>query len=194
MTLEIKWDNVYATADYTNTQAATVLENHRYLLPKKGLALDLACGLGANALLLAKLGLTVHAFDISTVALEKLNQQALLKNLTVHCQQQNIEQTTLAKNKFDVIVISRFLNRALSTSIIAALKPEGLLFYQTFTQSKLSNAPPNNPDYLLAENELLTLFSALKTIYYQEDALIGDPTKGNRNEALYIGQKIKTID
>lgn len=187
----IKWNNVYAQSNHKQVQAADVLVEHSFLLPKTGTALDLACGLGANALLLAKLGLKTLAIDISTVALEKLHQQALEQGLIIDCLQQDIEQEALAKNYFDVIVVSRFLDRHLANGIIEALKTGGLLFYQTYTQDKISQSPPNNPDYLLAENELLQLFSPLTTRFYQEYGRMGNINQGNRNEALYIGQKIK---
>ncbi len=190
MTTKIKWDKIYNKANYENVQAATVLIEHQSLLPKKGCGLDLACGLGANALLLAKHGLETYAVDISSIAIKKLKQQAWQQKQLIHCQQQDLEQINLAKNKFDVIVVSRFLNRDLSCEIMNALKSGGLLFYQTFTQAKISNTPPNNPDYLLAENELLHLFSPLKVRYYQEYALAGEQNEGNRDEALFIGQKI----
>jgi SAM-dependent methyltransferase len=190
MTTKMKWDKIYSEANYDKAQAATVLREHQLLLPKKGCGLDLACGLGANALLLAEQGLDTYAFDLSSIAVKKLQQQALQRKLVLHCQQQDIENTPLAKNKFDVIVVSRFLSRDLSCEIMEALKLGGLLFYQTFTQAKISNASPNNPDYLLVENELLDLFSPLKIRYYQEYALAGKQDQGNRNEALFIGQKI----
>ena len=189
MNTEKKWNNIYTHANYGQTQVAEVLDHHQYLLPATGVALDLACGLGVNALLLAEKGLETHAVDISTIALNKLKHRAREKNLTIHCQQHDLDHKALPENQYDIIIVSRFLNRALSKTIINALQPQGLLFYQTFTQAKITNAPPNNPEYLLAENELLNLFSVLKIRFYQEYARAGNPQQGNRNEALYIGQK-----
>jgi tellurite methyltransferase len=63
------------------------------------------------------------------------------------------------------------------------------LFYQTFTRNKLDQHGPSNPDYLLGDNELLSLFSSLSLVFYQEYARIGDWRYGNRNEACFIGQK-----
>ncbi len=189
MTIETKWNTIYAQSDDSQAQVAAVLWDHQCLLPSRGIALDLACGLGANTLFLAEKGLESHAFDISTIALDKCQQQALEKGLTVYCQPYDIEKGTLAENQYDVIVVSRFLNRTIAASIIKALKPEGLLFYQTFTQAKISTAPPNNPNYLLADNELLSLFSGLKVCFYQEYARVGSQQYGNRNEAFFIGQK-----
>lgn len=187
--IEKKWDEIYARQEVLSLTAASVLAEHTFLLPETGTALDLACGLGANALLLAKQGLEVQAWDISAVAIEKIKMQALEKGLEVTAKQVNIQQTSLPKNSFDVIVITRFLDRTLSHEIIAALKQGGLLFYQTYTRQKISDSPPHNPDFLLAENELLSLFSPLKVIFYQEHGLVGYMEQGERNEALFIGQK-----
>ena len=68
-----KWDRIYQTKDHTNKQAAQILIENQHLLPESGKALDLACGLGANALLLAKHDLETHAWDISKVAITKLD-------------------------------------------------------------------------------------------------------------------------
>lgn len=40
--------------------------------------------------------------------------------------------TVFTECGFDVIVVSRFLDRTLGDAIIEVLKPDGLLFYQTF--------------------------------------------------------------
>jgi tellurite methyltransferase len=184
-----KWDGIYANQANTPLATAAVLAAHTFLLPKTGIALDLACGLGANALLLAEYGLEVQAWDISAVAVAKVQQAADTKGLKVVTQQVDIQKNALPENSFDVIVIARFLDRTLCREIMAALKPEGLLFYQTYTRQKITDSPPHNPDFLLAENELLSLFSPLKVIFYQEYGRVGYMEYGERNEALFIGQK-----
>jgi len=65
---------------------------------------------------------------------------------------------------FDVIVVSRFLERDICADIAAALKPNGVLFYQTFVHGL------SNPDYLLAPDELLSLFKELDVLEYYEPA------------------------
>jgi tellurite methyltransferase len=162
---------------------------HQHLLPIQGNALDLASGLGGNALILAQQGLQVEAWDISSVALAKLDEQAQKQNLSIATHPCFITADRLPKNHFDVIVISRFLDRSLCNAIMAALKTEGLLFYQTFTRNKIDQQGPSNPDYLLDCNELLRLFSPLNLIFYQEFGRTGNLQHGNRNEASYIGQK-----
>ena len=185
--IEAKWDAIYEKNVFS--QPADVLVENSFLLPKKGCSLDLASGLGANALFLAKKGLDVHAWDISSVALNRLKQNAQQKKLRVSVKQVLIQPKTMPKNTFDVIVLSRFLDRSLCNAIMESLKPDGLLFYQTYVREKIASNGPRNPEFLLARNELLQLFKALKLVVYRENSLIGCLQRGERNEALFVGQK-----
>lgn len=184
-----KWDRIYSQSGREAYLPAQVLADNVFLLPEVGTALDLACGLGANAIFLAQQGLAVTALDISSVAIEKLTAYAALQGLNINARQQKIDCHSLAELKFDVIVVSRFLDRALSGAIIDALNPAGLLFYQTYTREKVNRHGPNNPDYLLAENELLGLFSPLRVVFFRDNGLIGNKNLGLRGEAQFIGQK-----
>ena len=186
-----KWNHIYNESGQECYPAIQVLIENDFLLPVTGTALDLACGLGANAFFLAELGLAVTAWDISSVAIDKLTAYAVQQGLNINARQKKITAESFTGCCFDVIVVSRFLDRSLSDAIIGALKPDGLLFYQTFTREKTSRKPPNNPDYLLAENELLDMFSPLRVIFYRDNALIGEQLRGLRNEAQFIGQKRK---
>ena len=184
-----KWNSIYNQNNWALPTVSAVLSENDFLLPKTGIALDLACGLGANAVFLAQKGWAVTAWDISDVAIHHLKACTTLQGLNINACQENIMADSLVDCTFDVIVVSRFLDRTLSDAIIGALKPDGLLFYQTFTREKTNQNPPNNPDYLLGFGEMLKLFSPLKVIFYRENALIGDQQLGLRNEAQFIGQK-----
>ncbi|ORU90097.1 MAG: hypothetical protein A6F71_03825 [Cycloclasticus sp. symbiont of Poecilosclerida sp. M] len=183
-----KWDAIYQKRSTESLTPAQVLSGHSHLLPDQGCALDLACGLGANALLLAKHGLNVDAFDISAVAIDKLKQNVTFNPL-INALVCDILNYPLERNTYDIIVVSRFLERSLAPKLIRALKPEGLIFYQTFTQKKVSTDGPSNPAFLLAKNELQQLFSSLSLIYYHEEGFVGDTNAGFRNEAMLIAQK-----
>jgi len=186
--LQNKWNSLY-TEGKGNSEPAQVLADHLFLLPKIGHALDLACGLGENALLLAKQGLTTEAWDISTVALQKIQEKSVANALSIKTSLTEISTSSFSENSFDVIVISRFLDRSICNAIMGSLKPNGLLFCQTYTQQKVSELGPKNPRFLLAENELLTLFSELSVVAYSEHANLGLLDKGLRNEAQFIGRK-----
>jgi 2-polyprenyl-3-methyl-5-hydroxy-6-metoxy-1,4-benzoquinol methylase len=178
----------YGLAEYDSFHIAEVLTENTFLLPETGTALDLACGLGGNAVFLAQQGLAVTAWDISSLAIEKLTAYAAHHDLDINACEKNITNKSLPKSSYDVISVSRFLDRSLSDAIIDALKPGGLLFYQTFTREKTNGSGPNNPRFLLSRNELLRLFSPLTVVYYRENRECGNIQKGLRNEAQYIGQ------
>ena len=187
-----KWNARYR--DRTSPAAAApVLADNRHLLPASGRALELACGLGGNALLLAQHGLETHAWDISDIAVERVQQQARQQGLSLQAQVRDVTQDRPAPESFDVIVVSRFLERDLAPDLIQALRPHGLLFYQTFIQQAVELYGPQTARYRLAEQELLSLFAPLRVVVYREEAQIGDLTQGWRNEARFIGQKISPI-
>jgi tellurite methyltransferase len=177
-----KWNKRFANADKPPV-AATVLQNHLQFLPTQGSALDLACGLGGNALLLAKCGLATSAWDIAAIGLEKLQLFAALQDFAVTSRQIDLENDAFPSQTFDVITVSRYLHRPLFANIVLALNSGGVVYYQTFT-AKAGNGAPSNPNFLLADNELLEQFSSLETLFYQQDNSDDKP-----NMACYIGRK-----
>ncbi|RKZ89757.1 MAG: SAM-dependent methyltransferase [Gammaproteobacteria bacterium] len=186
--IQVKWDGIYLQREGEPTPSL-VLQQNSYLLPENGIALDLACGQGGNALLLAEAGLDVQAWDISPVAIEQLQEAANLKGLKVSAQVRDVTKYLPTINSVDVLVVSFFLERELCPALFAAIKPGGLLFYQTYCQQKVSQQGPTNPDYLLSDNELLQLFPQMKVRVYREDALLGRHDVGLRNQAILVAQK-----
>ncbi|MBL1277155.1 MAG: class I SAM-dependent methyltransferase [Ectothiorhodospiraceae bacterium] len=189
MALKKKWDQRYRQASLDKPEAAFVLRESRHLLPIKGDALDMACGLGGNALLLAEAGLSTQAWDISPVAIETLQSRAMNVRGSLQAIVRDVSINPPSPASFDVIVVSYFLERTLAQSLCAALRPGGILFYQTFVRDKVSQQGPSNPEFLLAENELLTLFATLRLRVYREEGRLGNVQQGLRNEALLVSQK-----
>jgi 2-polyprenyl-3-methyl-5-hydroxy-6-metoxy-1,4-benzoquinol methylase len=185
---EIQWNARYQNKPIL-PPPCQVLQQHTYLLPQLGRALDLACGLGANALLLAQQGLETEAWDYAETALQQLQVRAQQQQLTIKTVVRDVVTFPPEKQCFDVIVVCHFLERTLFPHLINALKPQGLLFYQTFTQVKINDAGPRHMAYRLAENELLQLASNLSIVSYNEAGILGDTRVGLRNEAWLIGQK-----
>jgi len=183
-----KWDEHYKTASHSS--ASRVLLENQHLLPTRGLALEIACGMGNNALLLAKQGMETHAWDLSAVGIEQLQNKAQEESLAIVGGVRDAIQDPPATESFDVIVVTHFLDRTLMPHLLAALKPQGLLFYQTFTKTKIDNTGPKNPDFLLDNNELLSLCEPLHLLAYREEGQLGDVTQGFRNLAMLVGQKM----
>lgn len=148
---------------------APILAENLHLLPATGTALDLACGLGGNALLLAASGLRVTAWDISDEAVTQLTKRAEAEGLPLCAEQRDLLKQPPEPNQFDIIVVSRFLERALCPAIAAALRAGGILFYQTFVGA--GPGGPGNPAYRLSPGELPLLFAPpLEVLSYEEPA------------------------
>lgn len=184
-----KWNDLYQKHANGFPSPARVVADYYYLLPAAGRALDLACGRGGNALALAAAGLETHAWDISQEALAQLRKHADEKNLKITTRLCDLTIERPDESYFDVIVVSRYLERPLAPFLSSALNEGGLLFYQTFITDKLNGVGPSNPQFLLEPNELLHLFADLRILLYREEGLIGDLEQGLRNEAMLIGQK-----
>lgn len=188
--LREKWDARHGDAQ-KRPVVAEVLAQNRHLLPAAGAALDLACGLGGNALLLAELGLEVKAWDLSAVAVRRLGETALQRGLpNLQAQVRDVERAPPPADSFDVIVVSYYLERTLAPRIAAALRPGGLLFYQTFTRLAVGDEGPSNPAYRLDDNELLRLFSGLRLRFYREENRLGDLSRGARDVAMLVAERV----
>ena len=186
------WERYYCDTDLSSAipEPAKVLTDYAYLLPQQGKALDLACGFAGNAFFLAQQGLDSYAWDSADAALHRVRVIAKQFQVQLQLEHRDIELRPPENNSFDVLVVSRFLCRSLIPQLIAALRPQGLLFYQTFLREKPPGLGPSNPEFLLKNNELLQLFAQLRILVYIEQGLVGDTKCGIRNEALLVAQKV----
>ena len=184
-----KWNRIYEGKTDTPVTCDVLTENV-HLLPKTGLALDVACGLGGNAEFLATHGLTVDAWDISEIAIDKLNKRTLETHLPIRASVKDISPADFTSMTYDLILVNHYLDRKLAPAMMRALRAGGMLLYQTFTQTKVSNSGPSNPDYLLERNELLSLFSGLSVVVFRDEQAVGDVEQGSRNQSLLVAQKL----
>lgn len=185
-----KWDRIYSNRSPAALHASEVLLENQHLLPEQGEALDLACGLGANSMLLAEHGLSVRSWDISSVAIQQLTKAASERSFNIQAEIRDVIAQPPTANSVDVLVVSHFLVREMAEVLVQALMPGGLLFYQTYCRAKVFEQGPNNPDYLLRDNELLTMFGSLKVRVYREESLLGQHERGWRNQAMLVAEKI----
>jgi len=164
----------------------------------KGRALYVASGSGRNALYLAEHGFDVEALDRDTESLTKLSAAAALRHLHLTVKPIDLERTTderpeFPANSYDVIVVSFYLYRPLFPWMIDALKPNGILVYETFSiENYFRHRHPRRWEFCLAHNELLRLTSALKVLAYDEGEHEGTPDSGTAFTAQLIAQKAGT--
>ena len=150
-----KWNNIYSQQNCADITPSKVLVENAHILPNGGKALDFACGMGANAIYLARLKLQVDAWDVSSVALKKLDDYSQLNDLSINTCVRDVEKIPPESNCFDVVTVSQFLHRPTFHRLCESLRIDGLLFYQTYTLDKAFQVGPTNPDFLLNKNELL---------------------------------------
>lgn len=184
-----KWNARYVDADVASVRPVRVLQENAHLLPRLGRALDLACGLGGNARLMAERGLETYAWDVSTVAVEKLNAYAHDAHLPLIAELRDVEREPPEPDAFDVIVVGHFLERALAGPLALSLRRGGLLYYQTFTDERVDEVGPKTSAFRLQPNELLRLFSPLRLLVYREEGRVGDLARGFRNEAMLVAMR-----
>ena len=188
-----KWDRIYSNRDNPGSPSEVLSENLS-ILPSKGLALDLACGLGANSLFLESKGLSVHAWDISIIAIEKLKRKIDSNKLNITAQCLDIKAEALPTNEYDLIIISNYLDRSLTSAIFNALRAEGLVCYQTFTAEKRVKLGPSNPDYLLRPNEIKSFVKGCQILAFKDQSLSTDVNHPLSGKSYIIGQKPATND
>ncbi len=145
------------------------------LLPRTGRALDVACGRGRHALLLASMGLHVTAVDRDAAALERLQDQADRLGLALATRVVDLEapDTDLGGDAYDLVLVTRFLHRPLFPQLRQALARGGLLVYETFLEEQAAHGRPTNPDYLLKAGELAELVRPLEVLRSVEGEVEG---------------------
>lgn len=152
------------------------LVDHARMLPTIGAALDLASGSGRNAFWLAGRGLHTLAIDREAEKVEAINRQAAVRGLPLRAEVVDLESTEHAESgfsrlfnqPFDLIVVVHYLHRPLFPALRAALRPGGLLVYETFTRAQALRGKPTNPAFLLEPGELRERVAPLEILAERE--------------------------
>ena len=139
------------------------------LLPEQGKVLDVAMGTGRNAVYLAQRGYEVDGIDISHEAIEAALALAQKEGVLINAKPADLESGyILPQNVYDVIICFNYLHRPLTGQIKYALKPGGIVAYETFITDQAQFGRPRNPDHLLKHNELLDMFCDFRCLRYHE--------------------------
>ncbi|MCA9950924.1 MAG: class I SAM-dependent methyltransferase [Anaerolineales bacterium] len=162
-----KWNKRFTESrtSWLRAQPRQLLIDFAYLLPSSGLALDAAAGVATHGLFMAQRGLHVIALDISEVGLRLAKQQADAEGVWLETAVTDLSQPWLPANIFDVIVNFRFLQRETFPVYRTALKPGGLLIFETFVRTEQTS---HDAAYYLEPGELHAAFSDWNIVHYAE--------------------------
>ena len=150
--------------------------------PSRRLALDLACGSGRHALLMAERGYRVEAVDYALPALVALRAEAAERTLAVHCLAADVTAWPLPHARYELVVVVNFLERGLFPALRDAIRPGGALLFETFLEGQERYGHPRNPAYLLRSGELARALSGWKILASHEG-----PTTRGREPVMLAG-------
>lgn len=135
-----------------------------------GAVLDVACGSGRHARLLARMGFEVDAVDrdIALFADPPAGVALLQADLEAG-------PWPYAGRRFAGIVVANYLHRPLLPVLVEALDRSGVLVYETFARGNERFGKPSNPDFLLAPGELLEAVRGKLRVIAYEDRVVDEP-------------------
>ncbi|HTD02761.1 class I SAM-dependent methyltransferase [Undibacterium sp.] len=126
------------------------------LIPAGASVLDLACGAGRHSRFLQAAGQRVIAVDRDPALLQTLAAEGIaIRQLDLEAGSQGFDWP-FEEMLFSAIVVTNYLHRPLFPRMLASLKDDGLLIYETFAIGNAACGRPANPDFLLADAELIT--------------------------------------
>ncbi len=178
------WDQRYSGDDLAYGQAPNeFLLSMASRLPETGNALDIGAGEGRNALFLASRGLHVLAVDQSQVGMQKAQQLAQERGLTLRTQAVDLQDFDAEHNSFDVISsifvhLPTKLRAAVHQRVGTWLKPGGVFLLEAYApdQIKRGTGGPKDPSLLASLDVILGELSGLEVEH--QAALVRNVTEG----------------
>jgi len=132
-------------------------------------AIDLAMGRGRHAHLLARAGFRTFGVDVKLDAVSDAVAGARSDGLHVRGWCADLTETELPRRFFDLVLVTRYLQRDLFPAIREMVKPGGIVLYETFTVNQRQlGFGPTSPDHLLQPGELRQLFDRFEVLFYEE--------------------------
>jgi SAM-dependent methyltransferase len=142
------------------------------VIPVGGLVLDLACGSGRHARLLASLGYRVEAVDRDQAGLATLRDVA---GISVRLADLEGDSWPYGSQLFDGVIVTNYLHRPRIDALLESLKPNGVLIYETFMIGNEALGKPSSPDFLLHPDELFERVRGRLFVVAFEQGRVSDP-------------------
>ena len=142
---------------------STWVQRWSHLVPAGGSVLDVACGHGRHLRWFAQRGHAVTGVDRSAEAIEAVAPLGR----TVLADIEN-GPWPFEGERFDAVVVTNYLWRALLPVIVGSVAEGGVLVYETFAAGNESVGKPSRPDFLLQPGELLRACEGLHVVAYED--------------------------
>ncbi len=182
-----RWNRIYVEGSHTSLapDESFVAAYQRFIAPcvvqrSSRHALDLAGGVGRNALFLAREGWQVTLNELSDEAAHLAGANARREGLRLTiCRASAAEALTSAcqrdadqpATQYDLILMLYYLDRTLFPLLPAALAPGGMLFIKTRTEEHPRfHSGSHHPEYYLRPGELRASFPGLRALHSHEQA------------------------
>jgi SAM-dependent methyltransferase len=155
------------------------------LIARGARVLDLAAGQGRHTRFFAARQARVVAADRDPVALAALAAMPGIETRVVDLESAD---WPFAGERFDAIVVVRYLHRALFPHLLAALADDGVVLYETFAAGNAHYGRPANPAFLLEPGELLDFARDRLTVVAFEQGLVAQPQPAVQQRLAAVGR------
>ena len=184
-----RWEARYREGDWADERRpAQIVEDALPWLPTGGLALDVACGAGRNALFLAERGLRVVGVDLSWEGLRIMQRRARERSLPVRPVLADLSRFAVRPGRFDVVVNTHFLLRETFPLIREALASGGILLFETYHVDELDVLGGDiRRAFALEREELRRAFGDFEVLLYEEGVF--EREEGERGLARTVARK-----
>lgn len=166
-----RWDRRHAAARLAPPRHPDpfVLACLEHLPGPPGRALDLACGTGRHALLLARRGWEVEAWDFSAVALEVLRERAAAAGLAVRTLLRDLDDPALAPPRPapDLVLLVSCFRPELLPRLAGWPAPGGHVLLCAATEDWPGERPP--PRFRYPRGAFRAGLPGLETILHREE-------------------------
>lgn len=169
-----KWNDRYRTGAYQERDRPSEFLTRWLPQISSGRALDVACGAGRNALYLAEAGFTVDAVDVSGEGLARAKASACDRGITVNWIELDLDTGIPGDDRYDLILMIRYVNPTLLRSLTERLRPGGYLLCEEHLVTTAEVVGPENPRFRVQPGELEKAASQMHVVFCEE-TLHADP-------------------
>ena len=126
-------------------------------------------GSGRNVRELARAGFHVIGIDIRLDAARQARENARQAGYALDAICADLTAFPLPRARFELVIVTRYLQRDLFPSLRESLVPGGVLLYETFTENQLRyDRGPRSPEHLLLPGELRTRVHGMDVLFDEE--------------------------